>query len=322
MARFNVGKIDRFISRAPFFNIIYKSLIQKTINYDFPTHLFIESTSICNFHCQICPRTHGDTLLGNMNFSLFKKIIDEAKSYGPRNFCLHLFGEPLMAPQIIEMIKYIKESNSDNAILLTTNGVLLDAEKSEALVKYQTDKISISFTSPNKKTYFEKTGADKLEVVEKNIERLVEIKKRAGSRKPLIFVRMIADQETKSQIGEFLKRWRKRGVIPEIREMYNYGGNIKKDDINKTKKRYPCYHLWLSPAIHWNGDFSLCCADYGRKLLLGNVKNQTINQIWTSKKVKHYRQLHLQGKYDQIPGCKDCDTWNVYSDLFFQWQKK
>lgn len=322
MARFNVGKIDKLISKIPLFNIVYKSLIQKTINYDFPTHLFIESTSACNFQCQMCPRTHGNTLIGNMDFALFKKIIDEAKQYGPRNFCLHLFGEPLLAPQIIEMIKYIKESDPRNAILLTTNGALLTSEKSEALVKHRLDKISISFTSPDKKTYFEKTGMDKLEETEKNIEQLIAIKKKNKSKGPLIFVRMIIDQETESQTGEFINKWRKKDVILEIRDMHNYGGNIKESLVKKNKKRYPCYHLWLSPAVHWNGDVSVCCTDYERKLVLGNVKNQTIHQIWAGPKIKHYRQLHLRGKYNEMSLCGDCDVWNIYSDLFFNWQKK
>lgn len=317
-----MGKIDKLISKIPLFNIVYKSLIQKTINNDFPTHLFIESTSICNFHCQMCPRTHGNTLLGNMDFSLFKKIIDEAKQYGPRNFCLHLFGEPLLAPQIIEMVKYVKKSDPLNAILLTTNGALLTSEKSEALIKYRLDKISISFTSPDKKTYFEKTGMDRLEEIEKNIEQLIAMKKKNKSRRPLIFVRMIIDQETESQTGEFINKWRKKDVILEIRDKHNYGGNIRESRVKKNKKRYPCYHLWLSPAIHWNGDVSVCCNDYERKLVLGNVKNQTIHQIWTGSKIRHYRKLHLQGKYDQMPICDRCDVWNIYSDLFFGWQKK
>ena len=47
------------------------------ITLDFPQHIFIETTSLCNLKCKLCPRTSGNTLIGNMDFELFKKIIDE-----------------------------------------------------------------------------------------------------------------------------------------------------------------------------------------------------------------------------------------------------
>lgn len=322
ISKFNIGKIDDIVSKVPVINIIYKFFIQKTINYDFPGHIFIESTSACNLRCKMCARNQISSTFGNMDFSLFKKIVDEAKKYGPRSFSPYGNGEPLLAPNIIEMIKYIKESNPDNTVILTTNGTLLTKEKSEELVKYQVDKIAISFTSPDRKTYFEKTGVDKLEEVEKNIKQLIDIKKEKTSYKPLIFIRMIADQDTKSQAKEFLQRWENEKVIAEVRPMHNYGGNVKVDYIKINTKRYPCYHLWLAPTILWDGDFVICCSDYGRKSLMGNIKNQTINEIWKGEKMQKYRRAHLSGNYDEAAPCNNCDVWNIYSDLFFKWQKK
>ena len=101
MSRFDIGKLDKMFVRVPIVKIVYKFLIQRTINYDFPAHIFVESTSVCNFRCKMCPRTEGDILVGNMDFAIFKKVIDEAVQYGPRSFSLYLFVEPLLAPHII-----------------------------------------------------------------------------------------------------------------------------------------------------------------------------------------------------------------------------
>jgi radical SAM protein with 4Fe4S-binding SPASM domain len=219
------------------------------------------------------------------------------------------------------MISYIKESHPNNSILLTSNGTLLSKEKSIALVEQGVDKLAISFTSPDKKTYFEKTGLDLLEQVEENVNKLIEIKKQLKSKKPLIYVRMIVDFDTEIQTREFLEKWEQKEVIAEVRDLHNYGGNINKSHVIKKTKRYPCYHLWLSPAIHQNGDASICCDDYARKAVIGNINEQTVHEIWTGDKIKQYRKLHLEGKYDMIPVCKNCDVWNTYSDLFFDWQK-
>ena len=78
MSRLDIGKIDKFISGIPVVNAAYKFFAQRTVNYDFPTHIFVESTSVCNFRCKMCPRTEGDILVGNMDFAIFKKVIDEA----------------------------------------------------------------------------------------------------------------------------------------------------------------------------------------------------------------------------------------------------
>src|SRR3990167_3177896 len=102
---------------------LFKLGAQAFIKKDFPRHLFIELNSSCNLSCAYCPRERTSQ---DMDFGLFRKIIDEAHRYGPRSFSLHLFGEPLLYPRIFEAVKYIKKRNSRNTVLLTTNGTVLN----------------------------------------------------------------------------------------------------------------------------------------------------------------------------------------------------
>ncbi|MFA5029381.1 MAG: radical SAM protein [Patescibacteria group bacterium] len=318
-SKINVKKLDDW-SNFPPLSWFKKVFVQRMINYDFPQHIFLESTSVCNFNCRICARITGKTLIGSMDFDFFKKIVNEAANYGPRNFSLHLSGEPLINPRLMEMAKYIKEKNRRNSISLTTNGSLLSPTIAEQIVRIGIDKVSISFLSPEAQTYREKTGVDKLDEVEKNVKELIKIKGRAA--KPKIFVRMIVDDDTQSQAKNFISKWQNEKVIIELRDQHNYGGNVAKSHVRKNHKRYPCYHLWFSPAVHFNGDVSICCDDLARVGVLGNASDQTVNKIWNSELIKKYRQLHLQGKYDQISICAKCDVWNMYADIFFFWQKK
>jgi len=129
LSKVDINRIKDFMGNAPVLNIFYKLGSQSLIDYKYPTHVFIETTRACNLKCQSCPRDLGDVKAGNMKFELFRKIIDEATSFGARNFCLHMFGEPLLHPQLIEMAKYIKVSNAHHTILLTTNGYFLDSRK-------------------------------------------------------------------------------------------------------------------------------------------------------------------------------------------------
>ena len=217
------------------------------------------------------------------------------------------------------MAEYIKKVNPKNSINLTTNGILLSKAIAEKMVRIKVDKVAISFLSPVAETYHYKTGSDKLAEVENNIRELVKI--RGKSLQPKIFVRMIVDEDTESQVAVFVAKWKKEKVIVEVKDKHNYGGNINTSHIKANARRHPCYHLWFSPAIHHNGDVSICCDDYGRKAVIGNVREKTVNEIWNSDLIKKYRQFHLEGKYSQVPICGKCDVWNVYTDMFFPWQK-
>jgi len=326
LAKLNLNKLSDLVSRFSLLKIPYKFFAQRMITYDFPLHIFIETTSACNLKCEICPRTHGNTLIGHMDFELFRKIIDEAKNYGPRTFCLHLFGEPLISPDFQKMVKYIKQADKANSIVLTTNGTLMNGENAKAIVDAPVDKIAVSFTSATKDNYEKITGLDRLETVEKNVLDLIELKKTKKSDKPLVSVRMIVNKDNRDEVDLFKRKWKNKPLNVEIRPSHNYGGyvpdaSLRKSSVKKTK-RHPCYHLWLSPAIHWNGDFSICCNDWGRKSLLGNIKNQTVHQIWNSEELKQYRQYHLKGLYEKVPLCGKCDVWTMYEDIFFNWQKK
>lgn len=360
--KININRIDELTNWPPV-SWLKKWFIQRMISYDYPQHIFIEITSACNLKCKICPRTSGNTLIGYMDFELFKKIINEANQYGPRTFCLHLFGEPLLAPKFIDEIFYIKKINPKNSIVLTTNGTLLNEKIAKAMIQAPVDKIAISFIAAAKETYFQLTGVDALEKVEENVKRLVKIKchpepcpqlnwgsisgtrrKTRGSRnefgmtvikrmtevRPKIIVRMILEEHNeehnKDEEQIFKKKWKNQGVIIEVRPAHNYGGNVDYGNLRDKKikkiKRWPCYHFWLSPAIHWNGDFSICCNDYARKAVLGNVKNQTINELWNSPILQKFRQEQLKGNFNLPSICKDCNVWTMYHDIWFWWQKK
>lgn len=321
LSRLNFNIFKTIVAKSAIINIPYKYFSQRLIDLEFPAHLFIEATNACNLKCEMCSRSTSDREIGSMDFKLFKKIIDESAVYGNRNFCLHIFGEPLIAPNIVKMIEYIKTKNKKNAILLTTNGVFLDEEKRKAIINYSVDKVVISLLAANPETYITITGRNDYSIVVENILKLIGLKENMGVDRPIIHVRMIKNKTTLSEIEPFQRKWDHYNVITDIREEHNYAGKIHVDRKRNEIKRYPCYHLWFSPGINWDGDVSICCCDRDRIGVIGNVKYRTIAEIWQSKEIKELRQLHLSGSYANIDLCRSCDVWQTYPDIFFEWQK-
>jgi MoaA/NifB/PqqE/SkfB family radical SAM enzyme len=323
LARINVARFSRLIESSPLLAMPYKIISQRLVDRRFPQHVFLETTSACNLKCNFCPRNTGIGKIGFMDLGLFKKVVDEGASFGPRSYCLHLFGEPLLAPQLLNMISYVKKANSNNAILLTTNGVLLDEALAYKIIEYGVDKLVVSIIAATSHTYRRLAGIDMLDTVEANIMRLVSLKRKQGANKPIIYVRILRDEETLGELPIFRKKWKGQAVLAEIRDAHNYGGNIKDNILRKKPgRRYPCYHLWLSPAVSYDGDVSICCNDWKRQAVVGNAGEASLSSIWQGDLIRKYRDHHLSGEYEKIDICAKCDVWTMYPDIFFAWQKR
>jgi radical SAM protein with 4Fe4S-binding SPASM domain len=56
-----------------------------------------------------------------------------------------------------------------------------------------------------------------------------------------------------------------------------------------------------------NGDVILCCENYSKKIILGNVEKSSIKEIWDSKKYQNIRNLIYKKKFEKIPPCVGCE---------------
>lgn len=322
LSKVNIDKVKAIIGNAPVLNALFKVVSQSLIDYKYPTHIFIESTRACNLICKYCPRDMSTSKIGHMDVALFKKIIDEASTFGRRNFCLHMLGEPLLHPKITELVQYIKKANINHSILLTTNGYSLDNFKAKKFLEHNLDKITFSLFSLKNDRCKILTGRDDIFKVINNIKDMVALKKRMHSNTK-IYIRFLECEENEDEIQQFRSLAKDLGVSLEVRYTHNYSGVINKNFISKHifKKRYPCYHLWFSPAITWDGKVVICCSDWNYFEVLGDLNRDSLATIWQSKRLKELRKMHLKGHYNNIPLCENCNVWALYPDIFFNAQK-
>src|SRR3989338_7528633 len=108
------------------FKSVYNYLNKSELCSNPPIRVWIEPTNQCNLKCMSC----ANRLIkerGFMKLTLFKKIIDQLLGYSFEVF-LYMSGEPLMHPDIVEMINYAK--NKRLFVNLSTNATLLNNELS------------------------------------------------------------------------------------------------------------------------------------------------------------------------------------------------
>ncbi|MCI6218006.1 MAG: SPASM domain-containing protein [Helicobacter sp.] len=81
----------------------------------------------------------------------------------------------------------------------------------------------------------------------------------------------------------------------------------------KIKKNNLCPNIFYQLLVHSNGDVSLCCADYLKKLVLGNIKTTRLKDIWNSEGRKNILHSHIRNNLPQI--CKVCEYPNMASTV-------
>lgn len=286
---------------------------QKQIIEKFPLHLDIESTRRCNLRCPMCPRTikleRGEKLEeGDLNFRLFKKVIDEGAANGLYSIKLSYLGEPLVCKDIIKMVAYAKSKGIID-VMFNTNGALLTENISKELIEAGLDKLFISFDSPFKERYEKIRVGTTFERVIENVKNLVRLRNEAGVLAPIIRVSMVVMKENKEEVLDYIKLWKPIVDLIGFSDYINPQGLDTKERYTIKRQKQPnfvCSQLYQRLFVLWNGKIGLCCIDYDAECDLGDVKEITISEVWTGKKMQKIRELHNKGNWEKVPLCKKC----------------
>ncbi len=307
-----------FINKNPIYTRLHSRHIKNKMKKleQSPPSIDIGTTNLCNANCIMCPHSKLKEF-GTMNFKTYKKIIDEAHEMGVKNISLTFFGEPLLDKGVFEKIKYTKEKGM--SIVFFSNGSLLDEKNAKKLIETGLDSIIISFDGYKKETYEKIRKNLNFDKVRSNILGLIKLKKKMNKKNPKISLSLVEQQSNTDEVGAFYKEWKEKVDHISVINLRNWAGNIESNENFKksfhTKNglsRPPCKLLWQKLVIDWNGDFVLCCDCWNHQVILGNVKEHSIKDIWFGEKLKKIRELHKKGEFDKIPVCKNCNKKTVW----------
>lgn len=267
-----------------------------------PSHLIVEGTARCNLKCPMCPRQLQDFPAQDMDWDLFRKIVDEGKDY--LEFVIPFGGgEPLLGKDIFRMIAYCRERGLRTWI--STNATLLDEARSLELLRSGLDYIIFAFDGATPEVYQRyRPGAD-FHRVRRNILHFLELRRKTAST---IFcvIQMVRLQGNAHQAGAFRRLWQNTG-IDEIR--------IKEDEVcrydvadekHKPPRRQPCHLLWRGPLyVRHDGEVFPCCYAF-QGPSLGNLKQTTVAEIWNCATMQKMREAHDKGDLSAFDICRRC----------------
>ena len=253
--------------------------------------IYVEITNICNLNCSFCAKTTRKK--ENITIDKFKILLKKLK--GHTNYLyFHIMGEPTLHPNINELIDIASESFNIN---ITTNGTKLDEISKNKNIR----QINISLHSINENL------KEHLEFIFKHSEILLK-------NNTIVNYRLWVKGNRYDEVVRILNEYYKVDVH-----------NLKKKTIKKNLYiDYPQEFIWPSQntleysgsckgtidhiGILVDGTVVPCCLDNEGIINLGNIYQQSLDEIIKSDKFQQINQGFKCNKRIH-PLCKNCNFY-------------
>lgn len=311
--------------------------IKDVLPLNVPLVIFIDPSNVCNFKCVFCP-TGDDKLLsqvnrpkGMMDLNLFEKIIDDldlmVKKYGQRPAQISLFkdGEPLLNKNLPEMINILNKKNLTDQLEITTNASALTPENSTKIIKAGLKKIRFSIYHLNDEGYLKVTNNKiNFKKIFENVKNFWKIKKELNS-KVYVTAKILNVDLSKEDELFFKKTFEPYADEAQINYLHGWSDSDQKDlklGKNKDKSVHGedyyykkiCSQPFSRLTVLFNGDVTPCCVDWSHKLVVGNVKNESLDELW-NKQANPLRKDHIEGNIGKDSPCFNCNYALSHGEL-------
>ena len=244
---------------------------------------YLEITNVCNLNCVFCPKTdRAKHFLSMEEFDkLTSKLVGEAKF-----LYFHLMGEPFLHPHLPEFIKMARSKGF--VPVLTTNGTLLP--KQYGVVEAGPHKIQISLHSQ------EGNGKENPDLY---IKEVMDFSKEAAMKGIIVVLRLWNqggyDKENErilELIAQALPQpWTQRHDGWKLAEnvYVEYDGMFEWPDASHEEyqaEKMFCYALRNQIGVLVDGSVVPCCLDHAGDMVLGNLFEQSLDEIVASPRAK------------------------------------
>jgi len=265
----------------------------------FPLHVDFEASFRCNLSCPMCFRPHIDKKnYGDMDFNLYKKGIDECVENDLYSIRLSWRGESTLHPRLVEMVAYAKEKGIKEVSFIS-NGRLLDHSLAKGLIEAGLDYITISIDGL-KEHYNRLRKPNTFDDVTEKLRNFYDLKNKIGNGFPRLKIQAIWTY-MKDDPATYYRHFK------DITDKINFDpeNDYALREIPQEEE-FVCQYPWQRITITWNGEIPLCISDWNLHTKIGDLREQTIREVWHGHIMEQYRQTQLNGKRLSILCCQRC----------------
>ncbi len=284
--------------------------------------IYIELTNVCGLSCSFCPTKELPSK--EMDLDFFESVIMQAKAYTKEIAC-HVVGDPLTQSNLSAYLDILHKHGLK--AMLTTSGYFLKKHSYNTLFHPCVKQINISLNSFNKNDTsltFEQYINPVLALCQAKLERKEElfINLRVWNLDEMmsertfnetLFGKLSSTFETnlnlKSIYEERPKSIRLASKVLVHFDNYFEWPSLKNDNYGHGT----CQGLQSHVAILASGKVVPCCLDCDGIIELGDLHEQSLNEILTAKRAINILEGFKEGKaVEEL--CQKCSYKNRFND--------
>jgi radical SAM protein with 4Fe4S-binding SPASM domain len=184
-------------------------LSRPTVVGALPRSLYLESTNRCDSKCQTCIRTF-QTLEPPADLTLqrVRAIVEQFPVLD--RVVLHGIGEPLLNPEIFDIVAYLKTRVA--TVLFNSDAIGLTAARATRLVESGLDEYRVSMDAATRATYRTLRGVDRFDRVTGNVRRLVALQREMERATPSVSLWFTASRANVEELPAFVELASELGV--------------------------------------------------------------------------------------------------------------
>jgi MoaA/NifB/PqqE/SkfB family radical SAM enzyme len=272
---------------------------------EFPLTVGIEVTNICNARCRMCSQRRMTRKKGVMESGLFQRIIEQLKGSGVRFLFLFGIGEPFSFRGYLDYLRYARKALPGVTLHVTTNGSFLNEAISEEIVRQGLiDEMAFSVHGGTREAYEETTSLDYDRLIS-NIQSMITMKRKMKKKKPILIINSIYTPKNLPSI-EFLER-----DLPDVDQlrvsvMDNFAGDAFPLEREEFPRTAPCPAPFENLTVLVDGRVALCCYDFDGSVILGDLRKETIREVWMGEKFQRIREAMENQRFEDLPLCSHC----------------
>jgi radical SAM protein with 4Fe4S-binding SPASM domain len=249
--------------------------------FPLPTEIEISESGICNRKCTFCPRSAPNfkEVKEFISEDLIMKVIKELITLDYSGVIRFSgFVEPLLDKKIFNHIQNFKKFLPKIRIELVTNGDPLNIDRLQKLFKSGLDKLLISVYDGTQDVIKFQNMMDQCKL---------------NQDQYIIRNRSLSEEE-----GFGITLSNRAGMMENA---------VYKIPSLKSPLNNPCYIPSYTLFFDYLGDVLMCPHDWGKKIILGNLKKENLLDIWFKEKSMKIRK-NLVNSNRKFSPCNICDV--------------
>ncbi len=255
-----------------------------------------------------------------MSADVFERVLDEMRLHRAhvRVVVMYHGGEPLLNPQLCRMIGQIKDIDQTFFVKTVSNGMALTEKCAEELLCSGLDELEVSLdgeSSDESEWVREKSNTRR---VLSNVRRVLALKRQRRASKPAVSIATVQFVRDKAQreVPEtpLVPAWIRQAFDGEqgvqfkscyALEWPHMGHSGKYDLVTLGgEDRDTCDHVINRMTIRADGSVVPCCHDMTSRLVMGNICEQALADIWNGANYRRLRRSIATKRYESI--CANC----------------